>query len=324
MKGNRPSSLPIVQFCSKSAAINVGAGRAAAMSSVWHARAAGSSDWKQAYDRLTTEEQDDVDSWLMPTDVIVGDVTLRFADAKKETECGLTADGGFALKSSLDALTAGHCDFYWLYNRTLFVGDLKKSEYTNPDGPRSLQILCYALALAAAFPDSVDGVVCGIWHATEGTWEWGEYIALDSAEALDAWNRVKAAALNVDGDYSTGPHCRGCYSRGKCPAYLLPPDQAESSLARYFTGDLDVGRAYELLVLKERAQEMVKTADKLIKAAADMFGGIPGPDGKVYRPVECKGRASLDAKALEADNPELVQKYTRMGKPYSQFRWCAK
>lgn len=321
MRGNRPSSLPIARFCAKSPALNLGAGRAAAMSSVWHARAAG-HPWQDAYLRLTPEERTDIDEWKVPTDITLqGGAVLRFADAIKETRVALGMNCEALPVSDPQALTAGTCDFYWLLGRTLFVGDLKKSEYTEPDGPRSLQVICYALALSALFGDSVDGYVCGIWHAQEGTWEWGEYVALDSDRCAQDWEEVRAAALHTEGDFSMGPHCRRCYARERCPAYLVPPEQAEGQLARYLTGTLDNISAFELKMFLDRVKTTVTSAERALKAHADAHGGIRDGEGKVWRAVECSGRPGLNATELERDEPEVFRRYYKQGAPYAMYRW---
>jgi GNAT superfamily N-acetyltransferase len=324
MIGNRPSSLPIARFCARAPALNVGAGRAAAMSSVWHARSAG-HDWKDAYERLTQDERDDIDSWRLPSDIILENVCLTYADARKEVRCGLAMDGSFSILP--EALTVGTCDFHWFVDGVLYVADLKKSEFTEPDGPRSLQILCYALALTAMYEHeghAVRGFVPGIWHATEATWEWGDFVDADlfSSARDEAWAAVRAAALHTEGDFSTGAHCRRCYSRGKCPAYLVPPEHANDGISKYLVADLDGARALELRRFLERVQTTIETAKERLEAYADANGGIVDAEaGKVWKASTVKGRARIDTKSLEADHPELVQKYVTQGAPHVQYRW---
>lgn len=327
MIGNRPSSLPIARFCAKAPALNVGAGRAAAMSSAWHARAAG-KDWREAYERLTPDERADIDSWKLPTDIILENgVCLRYADANKEVRCALATDGTWADPDDPNALSSGTADFDWLVGDVLYVADLKKSQFTEPEGPRSLQLLFYALALLAYLESKgveVRGFVCGIWHATEGTWEWADFISADlfSAERADAWAAVRAAALHTDGDFSTGPHCRRCYSRTKCPAYMVPPEHASDGIAKYLVGDLTNDKALELRRLYERVQTTMEACKERLHAYADAAGGIVDHEaGKVWKAGTVKGRVSLDTKALEADHPDLVQKYMRQGPPGVRYSW---
>lgn len=324
MIGNRPSSLPIARFCAKAPALNVGAGRAAACSHVWHARSAG-QDWQEAYARLTPEEQADIDSWKSPTDIVLENgVCLRYSEAQKETRVAIADEFGYlayADPSDPHALTSGTCDFFWLVDRVLYVGDLKKSEYTEPDGPRSLQVKCYALALAVKHASDADGFVTGIFHAQEGTWEWGEYVALGSEQCSADWEAVRAAALHTDGDFSTGSHCRRCYARTRCPAYLMPPDQAEAGLVKYLSGELDAVVALEARLFLDRAEDLAKTLKDALKAHVKKHGGISDGQGKVWKPIMCAGKSGLDGKAIERDHPELVQRYYRRGAPYPQHRW---
>ena len=251
-KGNRFSSLPVAQFCPRSAALNLGAGRAAAISSCFHARCAGDDKWKELYARLTDEEQAEVDDMIPPGEVKVGAGWLVYQAAKKEVPLGLTEGCGYVTKGHPDALCEGTCDMYWIHNRTAYVVDIKRSEYTTAEGPESLQVKGYALAVCALHADEVDGYVTGIYAATEGTWSFSEYVSLDGEQCVKDWERVKAAAMNIDGDYATGVHCRSCYSRFKCPAYLVPPEHAHDGIAKFFSGELDNTKALELLRFTER------------------------------------------------------------------------
>ena len=309
-KGNRFSSLPVAQFCARSAALNLGAGRAAAVSSCFHARCAGDDKWREAYARLTDDEQAEVDAMIPPGDVNVRDNVfecLSYSAAKKEVALGLTEQCGYVPKGHPDALCEGTCDMYWIRNRTAYVVDLKRSEYTTAEGPESLQVKGYALAVCALHADEVDGYVTGIYAATEGTWSFSGYTSLDSEQCVKDWERVKAAAMNVDGDYATGVHCRSCYSRFKCPAWMVPPEHAKDGIAKYMCGELDSTRVFELKMLRDRVSDTMKNADGIIKAWVDINGPIEDPDtGKVFRPVPCKGKMSFNTKALEHDHPKLL------------------
>lgn len=320
-KGNRFSALPISQFCAKSAALNLGSGRAAAISSCFHARCAGDDKWREMYARLTDEEQDEFDKMLRPSPVQVEGAELLYDIAAKEAPLGLDEYCGFVPKGSVEAVTEGTCDMYWIHDHVAYVADIKRSEWTTSDGPNSLQVKGYALAVCAKHHDEVDGYVCGIWAAQEGLWSWGEYTPLDSEQCMRDWERVKAAALNIDGDFSTGRHCRGCYARTRCPAYLVPPEHAQDGLAKYLSGEIDRPRVLELLAFVERVEETCKMARGVIKADVDRNGPIPDGEGKIYGPVNCRGKAKLDKVALETDYPELIQKYTSLGQDYAQYRW---
>jgi hypothetical protein len=138
---------------------------------------------------------------------------------------------------------------------------------------------------------------------------------------MDWRERVRAAALHVDGDFMRGRHCRGCYARTRCPAYLVDPAHAADGISKYLTGELDVPRTLELLDFVERAETMCETARRLIKAQVDLVGPMPDGKGKMYGAVECAGKLSFNKRGLEADYPEIAHKYYVQGAPYSQYRW---
>lgn len=279
--------------------------------------------------RLTPEERTDIDSWLVPTDIILNADTglvLRWKDAVKEFAIGLGDWCEWVNPKDPQALTAGTCDGHWLIGSVLYVMDLKKGEYTEPDGPRSLQVRCYALGLAAWYASAgteVTGYVCGIWHAQEGTWEWGEYASLDSPECARDWEEVSAAANHVDGEFSKGPHCRRCYARQRCPAYLMPPEEMAGSLVRFLSGQLSGADALELKLALERVKDTIAAAKQALEAHADATGGIRDGQGKIWRAVKCQGRPGLNANALEREEPEIFRHYYKRGEPYDQYRWTA-
>jgi hypothetical protein len=181
----------------------------------------------------------------------------------------------------------------------------------------------YAIALCEMLgkEQEVRGYVTGIWAAVEGLWSWGAYVELGGDAHYSMWLRVKAAAEHTDGDYSRGRNCRGCYGRDKCPAYLVPPDQAHGSIAKYLTGELTTSSAAELIDMVERVEETVKTARNVLRAFADLYDGIPDGQGKVWRSVKRNNPASFDSKRFELDHPELAQQYIRLGGESFQHRW---
>lgn len=322
-RGHRFSALPIAQFCAKAPTLSNGAGRSAAQSSAFHARCAGDPKWRDMWARLTDEEQRELSDWLMPAPVRVGGLELRYEDANKEIPLGLTEHGAFTPKGAPNAMTEGTADLYWVHGSTVYLADLKRSEYTTADGPRSLQIIGYALAACALHEhDGVDSYATGVWSLTDGTWEWSDLVMLDSEQAARDWERVRAAALHLEGDFSMGPHCRGCWQRTKCPAYMLPAGDVEGVLAPLVTGELDQPKALQLLTLAKRAETLAEAAIDKLKAYALQTGGIHDPEsGQVWKAIATKGRMGFDAKALERDEPETYQRYVKQGKPGSQFRW---
>src|SRR5512146_2655622 len=133
--GHRMSSLPVAQFCGQAAPLSekYGAGRAAVMSSFFHATCAFSPEAKNLALQLTPEELDDVGTWHPPGTIHLydGAVTLDYASAEKELEVMLDAAGEYS-EDPAKAITIGHLDFAWprLFQQrnVVFVADIKKSK----------------------------------------------------------------------------------------------------------------------------------------------------------------------------------------------------
>jgi len=324
MKGNRPSSLPITQFCSLSAVLGAkhGAGRSAAMSSCFHAKCADTADWKMLYDRLTPEEQATIDKWKRPEPFEAGGITFRYEDAIKESPVGLDENCAPVEPDDPYAISAGTPDMYWIVTieeqRVAYVPDLKRSEWTSEVD--SLQLHFYGLAVAAKH--DCDAYVTGIWALEEGTWEWGQLIDV-FMDGGGIWDRVKAAALNTGGEASFGAHCSKCWNRGNCPEWLMPPEVGQSTLAPLTEGaELDQASALKLLLACKRVEDTRKKALKALKLYADNVGGIVSEDGKkVWSVGKVSGRLGLDKKALEEDYPGLLAKYQSRGPKTDRYDW---
>jgi len=326
--GNRMSALATSRFCGRAAELSVGAGRAAMMSTVFHARCANPGNY---YDEacLTPEELETIGTWQPPADTSFtfgkDTFTLRYKDAVKELEVALTDTAGACSADDPRSITVGHLDMAWRIDlpdgrKVAYVGDIKKTQWTTLDGPESLQLIAYAFAFAAL--EGCDAFCCGIWQATEGQWHWGEVIDFDSEQAGKLWDEVKHAASNVGGDFATGPHCSGCWSRLRCPAHLLPPETfVGTSLECLAEGaERTHENMLQLLTLKQRAADTLKVIDSELKAFANAHYGIKDGNGKVWRAVICKGRETFDSKRALEVNPEL-QVYMRQGGSYETYRW---
>lgn len=324
MIGNRFSALPVSQFCAKSAALNLGAGRAAAISSCFHAKCAGDEKWRDMFARLSDEEQEELLDMEYPADLILETgAVISYAAALKEVPLALGEHCSALPKGHQDAITEGTMDGAIIHNRIAYVFDIKRSAWTSTEGPRSLQIKGYALAFCALHADEVDGYVTGVWVACDGVWQWDDQIIyLDSEQCLKDWQRVRAAALNIDGDFATGPHCRNCYARLRCPAYLVPPDQAHGALAKYLTGQMTSDDALQLKRTLEAVKDTVEACSDALKAHVDAHGPIIDKEaGKMFAKGPVKGKLALDKKALEADHPQLIQQYTRRLPDHHQYSW---
>lgn len=319
---HRMSALPIAQYCGRSASLSLGAGRAAALSTAFHALSAKAPDAEAKLSRLTPEEREALAELKTPTDTTFEGFAVRYSEAHHELEVGLTPWASHCAADDPDLMSLGHLDMAWIFTlqdgrKVALVGDIKLTEWTATDGPDSLQLVAYGFAYAALH--GCDLFACGIWDATGGQWSWGAWVDLASEEAMALWSRVKHAAQNVGGDYAMGPHCSGCYSRQRCPAYFLPPEEAEGLLAKYAAGGITADNAVEVKLLIDRVKASLEPIEDNLKEHARRLPIVYGD--KQWKPVPVKGRESFDKKNFAADHPELVAKYTKQGKGYDQFRW---
>jgi len=307
------------QFCGRAAGLDRGAGRAAAVSSAFHAQASGATDAKDMIARLTDEEQAELTDWSIPADIVLEHgAVLSYVDAEKELRMALDRFGRAVKPGDPSAETVGSLDMAWRDGGIAYIGDIKRSSRTS--SVDSLQLIAYGFAYAALH--GCHAFRCGIWALDDATWlPWGNVVVIDSPEGEHLWARVLASARNTGGDYATGPHCRDCWSRFRCPAYLLPPEVAETSLAPLAEGNVVLGaeNAYQLLSLVERAETTIEAAKGTLKVYAERHGIRDGA-GKVYTASMVSGRATLDQKALLAAIPEAGQ-YMKKGAPYSVIKW---
>lgn len=322
--GNRMSSLPVAQRCGRAAELSSRVSTTAALlGTAWHAhRLQPDSDAARvAMAKLEPEEREQVLSWKLPPDTETPHGVLRFADALVELELGLDANGEHCDPSSPDCISIGHLDFAWIMGDTAYVVDAKKSEFTTADGPDTLQLKSYALALASKH--GCRYFVTGQWACIEGRYWWADHpVDMWSREADEARALVVAAALNVGGSYVVGSHCRSCYGRGQCPGWLLPPELAESQLGPLTRAEEpSEADMLALLTLTQRLEDTVSKAKERCKQWALDHGGIVDPSTKKrWCGVAMPGRSTLNEAALVADGID-VAKYKREGKPYPQMRW---
>jgi hypothetical protein len=296
------------------------------MSNAFHAKCAGAEDFATKVARLTDDERHEIASWHKPASFVFHGVELHYASADKELEVCLNSKGEYCLATDPDCVTVGHLDFAWVVEvdgqRVAIVADIKRSEWTSPDGPESLQLHGYALAYSSKV--GAQAYVTGQWGAVEGTWWWANrMVDLDGFSELDILGRVLAAAQNVGGDYAMGPHCSGCYGRERCPAYMIGPQDAHDTLAHYTGGEAITNeKAAELLMLVKRVKDMAsKVEDELKHRVRTGAIEVSDGNGKVWKPTECQGRLSLSKKLLEADGIQ-VEKYMERGSSYERWSWC--
>ena len=325
----RFSALPVLQFCGQGQLLGetLGAGRAAAIGTAFHAKCSADPAAELLLARLTDEEREDVAAMQCPTPVEVEGVTFEYATADKEVPVALSKAGAFVAPDYVpedEVLVRGTLDFAWIAEfdgrRVALVGDLKRTIYACPDGPASLQVIGYAIAYSALV--GADGYYTLIWDCTEGEWSVSEYVDGFSEQAELNWLRVKGSALNHGKEYSLGSHCTNCYGRKRCPQWLLPLDLAGTQLEPFTKPEaLTHEHASAALLLAKRAEDTADVVRDLCKAMARDTGGILDGKGKKWAPVRSKGKLSLDRSTLEKENPDIVERYTVRGAPYETFRW---
>lgn len=321
--GHRMSSLPVVQYCGQAGKLNerYGSGRAAVMSTYFHALCAGSIHTPQLKAKLTAEELEEVADWHKPGTIELydGEVVLDYASADKELEVMLTDDGEHTYSTD-KAISIGHLDFAWgrkfRGQLVAFVADIKKSEWTIAS-PNSLQLAAYGWAYASLI--GADAYVPGVWAATEGKYIWGDWVDLQDPDSLDVWLQIKHAALN-NGEFATGPHCRNCFARLHCPEFLFPPNV--DKLATFSEGHEPTPEELADAYLAAQAMEdIAKRLKDNVKEYGRRGVEIRAADGRRLTYSQRNGKESADVKALKVDYPELADKYIKRGEPFLFPSW---
>ena len=329
--GNRMSLLPISRHCGQAATLSSqhGAGRAAAMSTAFHARCAGAANAGDLLKALTKQELEEVLLWAPPVDVVVGEGSvLTYASAYKEVAVALD-EWGMPADPAGPSLSLGHLDFAWVVlgdssgdAAIAYVADIKKSIWTSVDDPKdSLQLHAYAQAFAQ---QKGCGAYCvGFWIATEKEWQWSpEVVWLGSPTSDAIMSQILFAASNVGGSFATGPHCRHCWSRLHCPEYVLPASLADSWLAPVSSGVVPTDEEATALKAKlDTIREVAEAADKQLRELVRHGKVSVVEGGKKWVPCETKGKESVDREKLELELGEKSLRYIKRGRNFEQFRW---
>jgi len=340
VKAARFSSLDTRKLCGKAHTLDIGAGRAAAMSTAFHAMGAASSGdaphveaARLAKGRLTDAELEEVESWPAIEALKLGPLQLDYADALKEFPVGLTAAAQYCNKGDPAAMVEGTADMVWVVRQDgtvvvgdvvegadlVVVGDMKKSRFTSR--PDSLQLHGYGMAAAKKF--RAGRYRLAIWIIEEGRWWVGPEVDLFEMEAAEIWEQLRFAATNDSDEFAMGPHCHGCYNSHRCPAYMAPI--ADTELVVPSAGkELDHAGALRLLLLAQRAQ---KQADALVgsqgylKLWARERGGIPDGKGKIWKPTPTKGRESTSVKKVREIFGDEAEKAITVSGGGESWRW---
>lgn len=323
--GARMSALPVAQYCGQAASLSekYGAGRAAAMSTFFHAVCAGSPNVNALAAKLTPDELEEVGQWHKPETITLydGAITLDYTSAEKELEVMLDDQGEHTFVAD-KAITIGHLDFAW--QRTfqgrsvVFVADIKRSEWTVSD-PNSLQVLAYGWAYSKKL--GADAFVPGIWAAMEGKWMWGDWFDMQDLDSLDLWDRIRHAALNKD-QAATGPHCRNCWARLHCPEYLFPSHERAGALTAFAEGheptSVEVADAY---LAAQAMEDIAKRIKENAKEYARRGNEIVSADGRKLVMSERQGRETVSVASLRKESPELADRLVKRGEPYVVPMW---
>lgn len=343
MLGNRMSSLPYALHCGLAPRLGEehGAGRAALQSSAYHAIMAG--EQTDLWARLTSEEQEEALRWATPTDVDLGGVKLRYADAHKEVELVLSSeldafqpedgwkvhaveDGHLDLMqvstgeiSAVDFMSyasVGHADFVWdpIVDdgmKVVYVGDAKRSAHTADIS--TLQLDAYGWAWARV--TGADAYGAGLWILTEGRWIWrDELVILDDLSSADIARKLSAAIKNgrdskPAGSHAiTGPHCRDCYQRPYCAEHLVPP----AALVR--AASENEGRSEAMEAFRAFSEPGGLTKDNACDALL-----LTQAVGDLYESMKKQIQAYADRAGGIHDGAGKVYRKTGSGKPTRRF-----
>lgn len=318
--GNRISLLPVSRFCGLAAKLSEqhGAGRAAAMSSAFHAHASGAPDAKAKLAQLTPQELTTISTWEKPTPVTVNGEELTYETADKEQPVGITADGEWA--ESGEVVTCGTLDFAWCRARIAYIADMKKSRWTT-SGPDSLQLLAYGWAWAKKH--GCHSFCVGLWIIEDSEWQWSSKVySVTDFDALDLWSAIKHAALNNDGQASFGAHCGSCYARLHCPEWTMPAAMADTVLGAVAQGgELSPDKLAEAVEYVQRIKGVIERVEEQAREAVRRGVPVVHPvTGKAWKPTPTKGRESLDQQALFVAMPE-AKRFIKRGESFMTFRW---
>lgn len=307
---HRMSSLPVARYCGLSPTLLNPSGRAAVISTAFHARCADLPDAEDKWALLTDEERAELEDWQVPPDTIVEGARLKYSEAAVEQEVSLEG-------------IVGHPDMYWVCEvdgRTIvFVADIKKSRFSAVGGLSSLQLHGYAIALVEEH--GADGYVVGIWLPVDAEWEWGEYVDAMSPEYARQ-RRVIIAASQTPPEANTGSHCSDCWSRLHCPAYTLPAHDPDSWLAPMTKpGGLTKENAFDILVKLGAVKKVVEQVDANLKAFAKSTP-ISDGNGKEWGPGLQKGRESVcSPKELREKLGKDAERFIKRGGSFERYTW---
>lgn len=332
--GNRPSTLDTARFCGLSPKLSEtgGVGRAAEISSTFHALASGDPAAQKRFLRLADEEQATIAKWKVPQDIEVADgVTLKYDEGIKETPVGIDAAGIYRDPTTQDVFLRGTPDVFWIVEleghfgpyKVAYIGDMKKSRYSS-SGPDTLQCAAYGFAVASKY--ECEAFVPGLWYLEDAQWDWSRnVIELHSREADRLWDTVVAAAENTTAEANMGDHCMNCWGRLQCKAWSMAIAEADPDFEALATGATLSGEALGRAAWK--ATNMKKVADEALKRlkdlayAGNLLGGVRY-GGQRYNQSWSDGRDSVDIGKLRKELGPAAERFIKKGAGYPSWRWA--
>lgn len=316
----RCSSLPLARYCPGAAGLNRNdCDRVADVSSAWHALLGKQQDAEARLSRLTEEERAEVLGFPRPPPLLLAGLPpLNYENACHEVSVGLTAELR-ATGYDEGTLSKGTADAFWVVPRgegkTLVLADLKFKRMNVLGGADSLQLKAYAIALADLH--DCDQYVTALYGALEASWEVGSTVDVGSSAFTKDVLEVRSAAENTGDNLVRGTHCLNCYSRLRCSAWEFL--EAGEMVSEPESGD----QVVQLLLRARSYQDRADRIMDLAKAWVTAKGPVSDAStGKYYRMVECKGRKTLNEKAIEkVVGKERMHECYQEGRPYHQTKW---
>ena len=328
------SSLGLAAICPQSPLLSAthGASIEALKGQTHHALCANDPKGARLLASLPESDRTEVLGWTKPSPVSFKDrgetVVLDYDKAEHEIEVALDRHGMACKLDDPEVATVGHIDMAWVHEfrdktRVAYIGDIKKTEWTTPDGPETLQCAAYGFAYASLM--GCDGFVCGLYLASEGVWDWsGRYHDLNTTDSMRLLDVVLHAAAN-EGDAVFGTHCRNCWAKLHCPEFLLPAALGESELRALTVnrpGTIQNNEALEALKFVMRCEPLLKQAKDTLKTFSERSGGIYDPETrKVWAATYCRGKESVDADLLREKLGPEAEKFFKRGNPYPRMSW---
>jgi hypothetical protein len=285
IKYNSPCLLSVAQYCPVSPSLSRqhGVGRVAVVSQAFHACCSAKTEEEKVerdklLSQLTDKENEAIQKWKKPTLAVFPKFKVEYDNAETEIKMALSREGKYLPYESEDFLTRGRMDMGWpvdLGRRSLAViADIKSSLWTTSD-PDNLQNIAYGLMYADKY--NCDMLICGIWGAQEGKWNWGsEWDMLWDKESL--LKKVAHAATNTSGQAVTGPHCRECWARLHCPEHCMT-STSDFEISKHPT-ETEIAR---LLLKVQAVEDQVKQTKAYCYECARRFDGLRLGD-RVFSP----------------------------------------